>query len=103
MQISIVIPVFNESEAVCDNLPAIFKTIRANKDYIFQFIIVDDGSTDDTTDKVLAMCEDSDDIELIAFSRNYGKEAAIYAGLEYASGEAAVVLDSDLLVNNTAS
>ena len=62
----------------------------------FEFIFVDDGSKDDTVGAVKSLREKDDRVHLVSFSRNFGKEAAIIAGLEKASGDFTVLMDADL-------
>jgi glycosyltransferase involved in cell wall biosynthesis len=93
--LSIVIPVYNE-DAV---LPSLLPQITASLDQIdleHEIIIVDDGSVDGTWQFLTEESERRDDLTLIRFSRNFGKEAAIMAGLNHSTGDAAIVLDADL-------
>lgn len=93
--ISLVIPVFNESEVI-------LKTIKYIEDgnyfgdYDYEIIIVNDGSTDDTWDKIEYLSQAYSNIRGISFSRNFGKEAAILSGLAYANGDAVITFDADL-------
>lgn len=91
--LSIIVPVLNESQ----NIPVLHDEIQAvmrvlEKDY--EIIFIDDGSTDDTLEKIKDIHDPN--INFISFSRNFGKEAAIIAGLEKARGEAAILMDGDL-------
>lgn len=61
----------------------------------FEIIGVDDGSADDTVEKLHEIATEFDQIQILAFNRNFGKEAAIHAGLDYADGQIAIVLDGD--------
>lgn len=89
--ISIVIPAYNEEENIPLAKAAIFSALKGEP---AEIVFVDDGSKDLTWQKI---CEESgENVRGIRFSRNFGKEAAIRAGLEAASGEAAVVIDCDL-------
>jgi len=93
--ITVVIPVFNEAGAIVPHLETILATTRevaAN----FQFLIIDDGSSDNTAKEVHQLCEKTEEVELICLSRNFGKEAAIFAGITHAQGDAVIVMDSDL-------
>lgn len=96
MKISVVIPVFNEDDSIVHNLPIILSVLEKLICYEFQVITVNDGSIDDTAEKIRSLCEKYSTLELISFNRNFGKEAALHAGLVYASGDAVVVMDSDL-------
>lgn len=97
--ISIIVPCYNEEESV----PIFYETMsevssRMNEKYgvVFEYIFVDDGSSDKTLQIVKALAEDDDRVKYISFSRNFGKEAALLAGLEHASGELTAVMDADL-------
>lgn len=97
-KISIVIPVWNEQETV----PLFLKTmneIHENQlmDMAFEYWFIDDGSTDDTL-RVLQEEQEKnpDEVHYVSFSRNFGKEAGLYAGLENATGDYVAVMDVDL-------
>lgn len=94
--VSIVVPTFNESAGIEQTLPVIFAALEAVEDTRFKILVVDDGSRDDTAEKVRRLCEQRDDLELLCLNRNFGKEAAVHAGLMHAEGDAVVVMDSDL-------
>ena len=64
-------------------------------DYSFRYIFIDDGSTDDTLARIKKLREKTD-LRYISFSRNFGKEAAMYAGLRASRGDFAVIMDVDL-------
>lgn len=92
--VSLVIPVHDESEGLRANLPYLLER-AATPGVVFEAVVVDDGSRD-TTATVLAELAAADPrIRPLYFTRNFGKEAAIAAGLDHAQGAAAVVLDSD--------
>jgi glycosyltransferase involved in cell wall biosynthesis len=93
--ISLVIPVYNEMEV----LPLLFERVRTvmhgnNLDY--EMVMVDDGSKDDSAKYLTQQAQDDECVKAIILSRNFGKEAALSAGLEHAKGDAIVVLDADL-------
>lgn len=93
--ITIVIPVFNESNQLAENF-AVIRGVCDSCNKTFSFLFVDDGSTDDTR-SVLSHIRRSDPcVEYISFTRNFGKEAAIEAGLTHARGRACIVMDADL-------
>lgn len=91
--LSIVVPCFNEEESV----QLFFKELqKALADYDFEVIFVDDGSGDATLENIKYMANLMPNIKYISFSRNFGKESAIYAGLKNASGDFVCVMDADL-------
>ena len=93
MKLSIVTPCLNEEEA----LPFFYKELsRYIKDIDYELIIVDDGSKDDTVKVALKLKEEDPNIKILSFSRNFGKEAAILAGLRESSGDLVVLIDADL-------
>ncbi len=92
---SIVIPVHNESEQIAENLSLI--TAEASKAGLpMEMIVIDDGSTDNTWQALEKMANEIVELKALRFSRNFGKEAAICAGLAYSHGQACIVIDSDL-------
>ena len=93
--ISLVVPVFNEAVSIEKNLKVILEAAKGNW-YELELIAVDDGSRDSTADEVVSIAKQDARVRLLSFTRNFGKEAAILAGLKEAKGAAAVVLDSDL-------
>jgi glycosyltransferase involved in cell wall biosynthesis len=93
--IDIIVPCYNEGPNILPLVNEISKNIADSK-YTFKFIFVDDGSTDDTYQEMTKISDLREDISLIKFSRNFGKEAAIAAGLKQCRSDAAIVIDSDL-------
>src|SRR5439155_2816004 len=94
MLVLVVIPVYNE----CEVLPALLSALRralANV-YDYEIIFVDDGSTDGTSDVLRHSVNEDQRLKAIFFSRNFGHQAAITAGLDFASGDAIAVMDADL-------
>jgi polyisoprenyl-phosphate glycosyltransferase len=99
--VSLVVPVFNEEESVGHFVSAIDAAIgeswpEGEGAPRFEIIFVDDGSRDATVTVVRALCRIDRRIKLIALSRNFGKEAALSAGLKAASGDAVIPMDVDL-------
>ncbi|OXM87428.1 glycosyltransferase family 2 protein [Paenibacillus rigui] len=92
---SIVVPVFNEEEVIT-------KTYRRLKQVMdqtgegYELLFVNDGSRDHSAELIQALSETDDAVKLINFSRNFGHQIAITAGMDYASGDAVVVIDADL-------
>lgn len=93
MKLSLVIPCFNEAECVPCFYEAVMK-LRLACD--LEFIFVDDGSSDDTLNQLRVLHEKDVRVRAISFSRNFGKEAALLAGLRMATGDRIVTLDVDL-------
>lgn len=93
MLLSIVIPVLNEAEA----LPVLFARLRESlHDISWEAIFIDDGSTDATASIIESAALEDPRICLLRFSRNFGHQAAVTAGLDFANGDAVVVMDADL-------
>jgi dolichol-phosphate mannosyltransferase len=93
--VSVVVPCFNEEESICDTNRRIEAALeKAPVD--FEIIYVDDGSSDSTPELLRQLQEGDEHIRVVRFSRNFGHQMAITAGLEHASGDAVVVIDADL-------
>ena len=93
----LVIPVFNENEQIYANLQVITaKAAVIEPEYTLHMLIVDDGSTDETAKELARYCAGENRARWISFTRNFGKEAAIHAGLDHADADAVIVMDSDL-------
>ncbi len=93
--ISAVIPAYNESQGITEAIKKIAGILSACE-RAWEIVIIDDGSSDQTYQKICQLSETDPRIKGIALSRNFGKEAAMLAGLEYAKGEAVIILDADL-------
>ncbi|MCH5205258.1 MAG: glycosyltransferase family 2 protein [Oscillospiraceae bacterium] len=96
--LSIIIPCYNEEESIPLFYEETLKQERFfhEKGVEFEFVFVDDGSRDKTAETVKALRENDERIHLVSFSRNFGKESAIYAGFEKAKGDFVVLMDADL-------
>ena len=94
--IDIVVPCYNEEEVIRTFYGETKKVIGNIVDYIFRFIFIDDGSKDKTLDYIKEMAREDEAVKYISFSRNFGKEAGMYAGLRYSSGDYVIVMDADL-------
>jgi len=90
--ISVVLPAFNEGEALQRVIPTI---VEALKSETIEIIVVDDGSTDGTRNNILFLKGRWPMLRYVRFSRNFGKEAALSAGLRVARGDAVILMDSD--------
>mgnify|MGYP004684840067 FL=1 len=90
--ISVVIPVFNEEKGIKHNVNEIIKYLPDD----YEMVLVDDGSKDDSWKEISTLVEENKRIIGVRFSRNFGKEAAVMAGVSNAKGDAVIVMDSDL-------
>lgn len=95
--ISIIVPCYNEEEGIEKFYIETKKVIdQINNEYDYELLFIDDGSKDETLSKVKKLKQDDKNIRIISFSRNFGKEAAMYAGLENFIGDYVVIMDADL-------
>ena len=95
-KISIVVPCYNEEECINAYYESMKLVIERMNKVDFELIFVDDGSRDKTLELVKALAEKYKQVKYISFSRNFGKEAAIYAGLQHATGDFVGLMDADL-------
>ncbi len=93
--ISIVMPVYNEAAHIERSVQTVAEIVE-NAKLNYEIVLVDDGSKDDSWARLSSMSKENKRIKSIRLSRNFGKEAALCAGLDEAKGDAVVVLDSDL-------
>lgn len=96
-RLSIIVPCYNEEETIVPFLQAT-KAVEAQLSHqlVFDYIFVNDGSKDQTLTVLRQAARDFDNVHYLSFSRNFGKEAALLAGLEEASGDLVTVMDADL-------
>ena len=95
-EISIVIPCFNEEEAIPFFYEETLKVLRTMSLSSFEFVFIDDGSSDRTLEVLKEISAKDKSVHFVSFSRNFGKEAALYAGLSKANGDFISVMDVDL-------
>jgi len=93
---SIVVPCLNEEEVIPIYYKEMQKTFAELTELTFELLFIDDGSTDNTLQVIRELQEKDETIHYVSFSRNFGKEAGIYAGLEHAKGDYVVIMDVDL-------
>ena len=93
--LSVVIPVYQEGSHIKSTIKVIEGVLLENK-IKYEFILIDDGSTDNTWRELKSLVKESEGISIRRLSRNFGKESALCAGLEYANGDMILVMDSDL-------
>lgn len=92
---SIVAPIYNEYE----NIPHLYQRVRDVMEQTgesWEFVMVDDGSTDGSVECILELQEEDDRVRPVIFARNFGHQIAVTAGLDYSRGEAVVIIDADL-------
>lgn len=95
MDISVIIPSFNERESLPELIEWIDRVMRENS-FSYEAIVVDDGSTDGTWTTVKEISEKNPNVHGLSFRRNYGKSAALYCGFERAQGKVVFTMDADL-------
>lgn len=93
--VSLVVPCFNEEETI-DIFYAEVNRVCRDVPFVVEFVFVDDGSRDGTLEILRRLSREDDRVHYVSFSRNFGKEAALYAGLQHAKGEYVVTMDVDL-------
>lgn len=94
--ITIAVPCYNEEPALEPFFAAVSAVAEQMPEVAFEFLFIDDGSRDRTLEKMQELAQRDSRVKYISFSRNFGKEAGIYAGLENATGDYVVVMDADL-------
>lgn len=94
--LTIIVPCYNEEES----LPIFYETVHSMEDQLssvdLEFLFVDDGSKDKTLEVFRTLSKKDERVHYVSFSRNFGKEAGIYAGLEHSHGDYVVIMDADL-------
>lgn len=95
-KISIVVPMYNEQEALDILYRELKRVTETIPEHEFEYLFVNDGSKDATLDEIKKLAEQDARVRYVSFSRNFGKEAAMYAGLKSASGDYVALIDADL-------
>ena len=95
-KISIVVPCYNEEESV----PLFYKEMdsisQSLNHTLFEFLFINDGSSDKTLEEIRLLAKQDERVRYLSFSRNFGKEAGMYAGLSYATGDYVAIMDVDM-------
>ena len=95
LDISVVVPLYNEEESLCELTSWIDRVMRAH-DFAYEIVFVDDGSNDNSWDVIEKLSEEYSSVRAIRFLRNYGKSAALYSGFVAARGVVVITMDADL-------
>ena len=95
-KISVIIPAYNEEESFTILKQRMEKLMTSMENYEFEILFINDGSKDNTINIIKEMREEDNRINYVDFSRNFGKEIAMIAGLDYATGDCAIFMDADL-------
>lgn len=93
--LSIIIPSYNE-EGNIEHTADVVSNVLESNNIDFEIVFINDGSSDSTWEKMSALAHERENISAVNFSRNFGKESAVFAGLEVAKGDACVLMDCDL-------
>ena len=95
-KITIIVPCFNEENNLDNLYERLCRTILSLTDYNFQILLVNDGSKDNTLLKMQTLHKKDSNVSYLSLSRNFGKENAMLAGLDFAEGDAVILIDADL-------
>ena len=95
-KISLVIPMYYEEQVAKECYNRVTKVLKTLENYEYEVIFVNDGSKDKTLEILEEIANNDKNIKIISFSRNFGHQAAVTAGLKYATGDAIVIMDADL-------
>ncbi|MCI8785397.1 MAG: glycosyltransferase family 2 protein [Eubacterium sp.] len=96
MKLTAIIPCYNEESALRYFYEEMERVMRSMPQVDFELLFVNDGSKDNTLEQIKALAVRDERVKYISFSRNFGKEAAIYAGLEHSDGDLTAIMDADL-------
>ena len=95
MEISVVVPCYNEAPTILEFHKLLTESLK-KENLTYELIMVDDGSEDDTMEKLRNITKKDKSVKVISFSRNFGKEAAMLAGLKHCNGKYVAIMDADL-------
>ena len=95
-KISVVIPMYNEEDVVHECYERISKILKSINNYEYEIIFVNDGSKDNTLVILEDIANIDGNVKIIAFSRNFGHQCAVTAGIKHVTGDAIVIIDADL-------
>ena len=95
-KISLIVPVYNEGEILREFYKKVKEVIENVNDFRWEIVFIDDGSTDNSWDVIKTLATRDNSVKALRFSRNFGKEVALTAGVEYVNSDAAICIDADL-------
>ena len=95
-KINILLPAYNEAESISKLKSCMQQVIENNSNYQWEFLLINDGSTDNTLQLIKELCKKDSHYHYIDLSRNYGKEIAIMAGIDYVNSDAIIIMDADM-------
>ena len=95
-KITLIVPCYNEEEVLPLFYREVTRVAEQMEAYNFEFLFVDDGSRDGTIQVIRSLAQQDERVKYVSFSRNFGKEAAMYAGFTHAGGDYVAVMDADL-------
>lgn len=95
-KVDIIVPCYNEENMIAVFYEETERIVSKIENYSFRFLFVDDGSRDKTYAELVKLAEQHENVTYLSFSRNFGKEAAMYAGIFYSSGDYVIIMDADL-------
>ena len=95
-KVTLIVPCYNEAEALPLFQEQLNTVIHTLDSYRFEILLINDGSTDDTLSVMKKICNADESYKYISFSRNFGKEAAMYAGFCNSDGDYTAVMDADM-------
>ncbi|MBO5372521.1 MAG: glycosyltransferase family 2 protein [Lachnospiraceae bacterium] len=96
MKLTVIVPCYNEEAALHYFYAEIEKVMQNMQEVEFELLFVNDGSKDQTLEVIRELAAKDERVKYVSFSRNFGKEAAIYAGLEHSTGDLTAIMDADL-------
>jgi len=95
-KISLVVPMYYEEKVVDECYKRLTETLKSIKNYTYEIIFINDGSKDKTFELLSKIAKKDEKVKIISFSRNFGHQCAVTAGLKYVTGDAIVIIDADL-------
>lgn len=95
-KVSLVIPMYYEEEVVEECYKRVIDVLTSLKDYEYEIVFINDGSRDKTLEILEKIAKEDKNVKVISFSRNFGHQCAVTAGLKYTTGDAVVIIDADL-------